>query len=513
MYQCLTKPYFEDESGYQLVTIRAEDLENIRLWRNAQLDILRQKVNISTEEQQNYFQKVIWPTFKQPHPPQLLFSFLLDQTCIGYGGLVHLDWENARAEVSFLVDPSRINDQKGYKKDFLHFLNLICQIAFQELNLHRLCVETFAFRKEHIAVLEHFGFKQEGVLREHIFKRQQWQDSLLHGLLAHEWSSNRLAHFAVLVTSISKKMPLLEAVRAAAHQISSEVCIHGCDSQAFCMGQYGVDEFWHCPVLEELTPEQVAAYCRQHRITALIPTRDDDLEFYARHRLFFAQQGLHAMVSPLETILMCLDKKHFAEFLLKENFPAIPTYLSLDACESATYVVKERRGAGSRSLGINLSRLQAEDYSQHLKQPIFQPYVKGQEWSVDLYRSFEGKVKGCVARQRNYVVNGESQVTTTVHCAALEKLCQEMADALQIQGHAVFQVMEDAQGNFHVIECNPRFGGASTASLAVGLDSFYWFFIESEGFNLEDYPFLRREDIRQIRYPKDQVLPWSSSLT
>ena len=108
-----------------------------------------------------------------------------------------------------------------------------------------------------------------------------------------------------------------------------------------------------------------------------------------------------------------------------------------------------------------------------MQEPIFQPFIEGQEWSVSLYRSFEGRLKGYMARQRNYVVNGESQVTTTVHYPALEHLCQQMADLLKINGHAVFQILEDVQGNFHVIECNPRFGGASTASLAVGLDSFF----------------------------------------
>lgn len=140
--------------------------------------------------------------------------------------------------------------------------------------------------------------------------------------------------------------------------------------------------------------------------------------------------------------------------------------------------------------------------------------MEGKEWSVDVYRSFQGKVKGIVARQRNYVIDGESQVTTTVHYPALESLCHEIADLLKIQGPAVFQLIEDQNGNFHVIECNPRFGGASTASLAIGLDSFFWFFVECLGLNLHDYPFIRgKGEIRQVRYMTDRILPWSSYLT
>ncbi len=314
----------------------------------------------------------------------------------------------------------------------------------------------------------------------------------------------------VLITSISKKMPLIEAVRGAAHKLGQFQDNHGCDSHPFCIGQYGVDKFWHCPPLEKISPEQIVSYCQEYHIRAIIPTRDADLEFYARHLSFFKRQKIHPMVSSLETILTCLDKKQFADTLLKEHFPVIPSFLNLEDLQAPSYAVKERKGAGSHQIGLNLTKHEAFEHSQTMKEPIFQPYIKGQEWSVDVYRSFEGRVKGCVARQRNYVVGGESQVTTTVQFPALERLCQEMADNLNLHGHAIFQLIEDERGEFHVIECNPRFGGASTASLAVGLDSFFWFFAECLGVSLQNYPFLRSKgEIRQIRYASDKLLPWS----
>lgn len=186
MYKCLPKNSFHDRDGYAIVAIRKEDLEPIRLWRNSQVDILRQKVQISQKEQQEYYHQAIWPTFIQLQPKQILFSFLFDHVCIGYGGLTNIDWESSRAEVSFLVDPLRLDNETGYLRDFSHFLELLYVVAFDTLNLHRLFTETFAFRKDHIAILEKAGFKLEGVLREHVRKRNQWCDSILHGLLADE---------------------------------------------------------------------------------------------------------------------------------------------------------------------------------------------------------------------------------------------------------------------------------------------------------------------------------------
>lgn len=522
MYKCLKENTFKDDQGYQILPIRHEDIEKIRLWRNAQMDVLRQKTVLTIEAQQFYFQQHVWPTFQQEKPSQILFSFLLNGACIGYGGFTYLDWKNSRSEVSFLVDPKRAEDPFLYPQDFRHFLHLLCQVAFEQLHLHRLLTETFAFRHSTLTVLEECGFKKEGVLREHVYKQGQWVDSIMHGFLSEEWhflhslkavKRKNGGHSAVLITSISKKMPLIHAVRAAANQIGQFQRIHGCDTNSSCIGQYGVDQFWPCPSLGEMTVEQVIAYCQENHVTAIIPTRNADLEFYAEHRSLFMEKGIRPMVSSLETIQTCLDKKKFAEILTQHHFPTIPTYLSLEEFESCSYVVKERKGAGSQRIGLDLTRQEAFVQSRILEDPLFQPFIKGQEWSVDIYRSFEGHVKGCVARQRNQVVNGESQVTTTAHYPALEHLCQEMADVLKIQGHAVFQLIEGEKGSFHVIECNPRFGGASTAGIAVGLESFFWFFLECLGVSLQNFPFKRNEgEIRQVRYMTDRVLPWSSYL-
>jgi len=43
-------------------------------------------------------------------------------------------------------------------------------------------------------------------------------------------------------------------------------------------------------------------------------------------------------------------------------------------------------------------------------------------------------------------------------------------------------------------------------SLAYGLDSLYWFLLESQGESLRDYPFVRSgKDKRLIRYAEDRI--------
>ena len=60
-WTCLKNQKFTD-SCYSIIPIRKEHIEHIRIWRNRQIDILRQDTEISREDQETYFDKNIWPT-------------------------------------------------------------------------------------------------------------------------------------------------------------------------------------------------------------------------------------------------------------------------------------------------------------------------------------------------------------------------------------------------------------------------------------------------------------------
>lgn len=187
MYKCLSTKRFEDDEGYALVPLRQEDMESIRVWRNDQIDILRQQTPILPEQQQAYFNDVVAPLFQMEHPQQILFSYLLEGNCIGYGGLTYLDWTAKRGEISFLVDTLRSADADCYNRDFRRFLEMMKMISFDVLHLHRIFAETFSFRPHHATILEDAGFQLEGKMREHVFKKGEWVDSYIHGYLASEY--------------------------------------------------------------------------------------------------------------------------------------------------------------------------------------------------------------------------------------------------------------------------------------------------------------------------------------
>lgn len=181
-YRCLNQQEWH-EADYSLVPLREADIFLIKNWRNAQIDVLRQKRALTDDDQRSYYQKVIQPLFDQEQPNQLLFSLLYKNECIGYGGLVYVSWEDRRAEVSFLVDDQRAAQPAVYRQDFLHYLTLIKRVALQGIHFHRIFTETFDIRDFHISILEESGFVVEGRMRDHVCIQGEFKDSLIHGFL------------------------------------------------------------------------------------------------------------------------------------------------------------------------------------------------------------------------------------------------------------------------------------------------------------------------------------------
>ena len=91
-YKCVSKEFVIEINEFKIVPIRYQDRYLIMKWRNEQLYHLRQENSLSKKDQDLYFEKIIKKQFDEFNPNQILVSFLKNNKCIGYGGLVHINW-------------------------------------------------------------------------------------------------------------------------------------------------------------------------------------------------------------------------------------------------------------------------------------------------------------------------------------------------------------------------------------------------------------------------------------
>jgi RimJ/RimL family protein N-acetyltransferase len=151
-------------------------------WRNEQIYHLRQARPLTEEDQNTYFENVVSKLFDQKQPNQLLFSFLEGDACIGYGGLVHINWIDQHAEISFIMNTELEKD--FFKEYWSAYLKLIEDVAFNDLKLHKLFVYAFDLRPHLYEILIQNNYLFDARLKEHCFYNGDFIDVVIHSKLA-----------------------------------------------------------------------------------------------------------------------------------------------------------------------------------------------------------------------------------------------------------------------------------------------------------------------------------------
>ncbi len=178
-YKSLSQQEFSN-GAYKIVPIRDEDKYAIMQWRNEQIDILRQKELLTKEKQEWYFKNVVDKLFEEEKPTQLLFSFLENDILVGYGGLVHIDWESGNAEISFITETNRNLNQEQFCNDWEEYLNILKKIADINLNFNKIYTYAYDIRPSLFQTLLNNYFVEEARLKDHIVINNIKHDILIH---------------------------------------------------------------------------------------------------------------------------------------------------------------------------------------------------------------------------------------------------------------------------------------------------------------------------------------------
>ena len=178
-YICLKQQEYK-LCDYSIVPLRYEDRFSIMKWRNEQIYHLRQACPLTEEDQQRYFDNVVSKLYDNPKPNQILFSYLEKGVCIGYGGLVHINWIDRNGEISFIMDTQL--EAEHFAEHWSNYLTMLKIVAFDDLGLHKIYTYAFDLRPHLYTMLEANGYKREATLKEHCLFNGEYKDVVLHSL-------------------------------------------------------------------------------------------------------------------------------------------------------------------------------------------------------------------------------------------------------------------------------------------------------------------------------------------
>ena len=132
---------------------------------------------------------------------------------------------------------------------------------------------------------------------------------------------------------------------------------------------------------------------------------------------------------------------------------------------------------GSCSIGVEKveSGSELEFYSSHVNNPILQEFIEGEEYTVDVFVDFNGKVRSVVPRLRLETRAGEVSKGVTVKNQLIIETTKKVAEQLPgALGCLTIQCFLTPGGELKYIEINPRFGGGFPLSIEAGADFPRW---------------------------------------
>jgi carbamoyl-phosphate synthase large subunit len=273
-----------------------------------------------------------------------------------------------------------------------------------------------------------------------------------------------------LITSASRKVWLIRAFQQAVRP-DGKVVAADADPQAVTLRLADAGEVLPMGLKSSFT-DRLDRLIDQHEISLVIPTRDEELYYFARRAEEFRRRGVQVMVSPAEVIRICQDKLAFVRFCQAHGLP-VPRSWSGEEIEQIDLFpvfLRPATGKASRSVSVARDAHELRQAAQQIERPIVQEYIEAPEFTVDIFCDFQGRVLTAVPRERIRVVGGESQVTRTVSPGPVLHEAVRLVQALGLVGHVTVQCFFDGRQVLFV-EVNPRFGGAAKLSFRAGAET------------------------------------------
>ncbi|MGB7680010.1 MAG: ATP-grasp domain-containing protein [Nitrososphaeraceae archaeon] len=227
--------------------------------------------------------------------------------------------------------------------------------------------------------------------------------------------------------------------------------------------------------VNEILPEADAQYyvkrlfeiVEKHHVQVLMPSSGYDIYPYSDNREALAKIGATAVVSDRDTLEICRDKLlTYKKMSGKYNLPF--TTADPDKVKSFPVIAKPRFGKGSRNVIKVNNEADLRYISSNFGNTIFQEFLPGVEYTIDVLSDMNKKPIISVPRIRLQTKAGISTKGRIIRDADLETTCMNMAREIGIRGPSCIQMKESSEEQLKLIEINSRLGGGTIFSTLAG---------------------------------------------
>lgn len=222
------------------------------------------------------------------------------------------------------------------------------------------------------------------------------------------------------------------------------------------------------------------------RCDVIIPMSDEMAVILSRNSNCFENSThLKCAVADYDILRIVSDKWNFISFCKHNKIPHPKTeliednYLHIAKIVGFPAIIKPNRSVGARGItrvsNIDELKEKAPAVIRRYGECALQEYITSKDYyyNVMLYRSSRGEFANHVIIKiiRYYPIGGgSSSFCVTIENEEILNICKKTLDALNWTGFADFDILEKEDGDYRVIEINPRVPASLRAAAISGVN-------------------------------------------
>ena len=206
-----------------------------------------------------------------------------------------------------------------------------------------------------------------------------------------------------------------------------------------------------------------------HSIEVLMPSSGYDIQLYSKYRKQIEELGAKPVVSDMQSMEICYDKMMTFQ-KLNDKFDMPFTTTDPNKIPEFPIIGKPRREKGGYDMMVIENENDLIQATSKFHDMIFQEYLPGEEYTIDVLSDLNKKPLVAVPRIRLETKGGISTKGKVIHDTQIEQICMNVADFIGIRGPCCIQMKEAKNGRLNLVEVNPRMGGGTIFATLAGVN-------------------------------------------
>ena len=160
------------------------------------------------------------------------------------------------------------------------------------------------------------------------------------------------------------------------------------------------NNFLLIPQASEKNKKEILNKIKNRKIGIVIPTSDLELKFWSENKLFFERNNINVLIMNFNEIKYFINKENFFNYCISNKIDTPKIYKNKNLPRKGSFVIKEKFSNNKTEISLNLKNKELKKSIKNFKYPLVQKYLKGDEYSIDTWRSKKTKKIEMVVRKR-----------------------------------------------------------------------------------------------------------------